>query len=80
MRAYGEACISLYHCQTSILMSVYEFKNMHFPRAWISTGRAVRLSQMLGLHRLDGAGLEVKTCCAPPVDWTEKEERKRTFW
>lgn len=53
---------------------------MHFPRAWLSTGRAVRLSQMLGLQRLDGAGLEVKTCCAPPVDWTEKEERKRTFW
>lgn len=80
MRGYGENVMSVWHCQTSILLSIYEFKNMHFPRAWLSTGRAVRLSQMLGLHRLDGAGLEVKQCVAPPNDWTEKEERVRTFW
>lgn len=33
-----------------------------------------------GLHRLDGQGLDVKQCLAPPKDWTEREERRRTFW
>lgn len=33
-----------------------------------------------GLHRLDGTGLDVKQCLAPPKDWTEREERRRTFW
>ncbi|KAK5063225.1 hypothetical protein LTR16_010266, partial [Cryomyces antarcticus] len=44
------------------------------------TGRAVRLAQMMGLHRLDGVGLDVKQCLPPPRDWTEREERRRTFW
>lgn len=34
----------------------------------------------IGLHRLDGSGLDVKQCLPPPRDWTEKEERRRTFW
>lgn len=34
----------------------------------------------IGLHRLDGAGLDVKQCLPPPKDWTEREERRRTFW
>jgi hypothetical protein len=32
------------------------------------------------LHRLDGEGLDVKQCLPPPRDWTEREERRRTFW
>ncbi|KAL2756152.1 hypothetical protein ACRALDRAFT_1034169 [Sodiomyces alcalophilus JCM 7366] len=35
---------------------------------------------MIGLHRLDGAGLDVKQSLPPPRDWTEREERRRTFW
>ena len=38
------------------------------------------LTFRIGLHRLDGSGLEVKQCIPPPRDWTEKEERRRTFW
>jgi hypothetical protein len=34
----------------------------------------------MGLHRLDGAGLDVKQCLPPARDWTEREERRRTFW
>lgn len=34
----------------------------------------------MGLHRLDGVGLDVKQCLPPPRDWTEREERRRTFW
>lgn len=80
MRAFGEGIISVAHTQTWVLLSSYEFKMMYFPRAWMSTGRAVRSAQMLGLHRLDGDGLEVKQCLPIHKDWTDLEERRRTFW
>ncbi|KAI1503217.1 fungal-specific transcription factor domain-containing protein [Biscogniauxia marginata] len=80
IKGYGEHLISVAHCQTHILLASYEFKMMYFPRAWMSTGSAVRLAQMMGMHRLDGTGLDVKQCLPPPRDWTEKEERRRTFW
>ncbi|KOS20816.1 putative transcriptional regulatory protein [Escovopsis weberi] len=80
MKGYGEHMISVAHCQTHILLTIYEMKMMYFPRAWINTGSAVRLAQMMGLHRLDGVGLEVKQCLPPAKDWTEREERRRTFW
>ncbi|KAF2856322.1 C6 transcription factor-like protein Prf [Plenodomus tracheiphilus IPT5] len=80
MKGHGESTITLSHCQTWVLTCTYEFKQMYFPRAWLSAGRAVRLAQMMQLHRLDGAGLDVKQCLFPPKDWTEREERRRTFW
>ncbi|KAL2810462.1 fungal-specific transcription factor domain-containing protein [Aspergillus granulosus] len=80
MKGLGEHCLTLWHCQAWLLISCYEYKMMFFPRAWISTGVSARLAIMLGLHRLDGEGLEVKQCLAPPRDWVEKEERRRVFW
>ncbi|KAI0025467.1 fungal-specific transcription factor [Xylariomycetidae sp. FL0641] len=80
VRGYGEHMISVAHCQTHVLLASYEFKMMYFPRAWMNSGSAVRLCQMIGLHRLDGNGLDVKQCLPPPRDWTEREERRRTFW
>ncbi|KAK5134967.1 hypothetical protein LTR08_005919 [Meristemomyces frigidus] len=80
MKGHGEGMITLAHCQTWALLCNYEFKLMMFPRAWMSSGRASRMVQMMGLHRLAGSGLEVKQCLPPPRDWTEMEERRRTFW
>ncbi|OHE90981.1 fungal specific transcription factor [Colletotrichum orchidophilum] len=80
IKGYGEHMISVAHAQTHVLLASYEFKMMYFPRAWMSTGSAIRLCQMIGLHRLDGAGLDVKQCLPQPRDWTEREERRRTFW
>lgn len=80
MKGHGEAIISVACAQAWLLVTTYEFKLMYFPRAWMSTGRAVRLSQMMGLHRLDGTALEVKQCLPAPRDWIELEERRRTFW
>ncbi|KAK8019894.1 hypothetical protein PG990_005032 [Apiospora arundinis] len=80
IKGYGEHMISVAHAQTHILLASYEFKMMYFPRAWMNTGSAARLCQMIGLHRLDGSGLDVKQCLPPPRDWTEREERRRTFW
>lgn len=80
LKGHGEHMISIAHAQTHALLASFEFKMMYFPRAWMSTGSAIRLCQMMGLHRLDGAGLDVKQCLPPPRDWTEREERRRTFW
>jgi hypothetical protein len=80
MKGLGENIISVAHCQAWNLIAMYEFKMMYFPRAWMSSGKGSRLAQMLGLHRLDGTGMDVKQCLPPPRDWTEKEERRRTFW
>lgn len=80
MKGHGEAFISVHHCQTWILIATHEFKTMCFPRAWMSCGKATRLSQLMGLHRQDRVGLDVKQTLAPPKDWIEREERRRTFW
>lgn len=45
----------------------------------MSIARAIRLAQILGLHRLDGknaAGLTLPLA----LDFTEEEERRQTFW
>jgi len=80
LKGHGEYIITVCTPQTWVMIATYEFKLMFFPRAWMSTGRAVRLAQMMGLHRIDGQGLDVKQCLQPPKDWTEREERRRTFW
>ena len=54
---------------------------MHFHRSWMSTGRAVRLVQMMGLHCMDGKDSDLWPLPLPKTkDWTAKEERRRTFW
>ena len=80
MKGLGEAFVSVAHSQCWTLIATYEFKMMFFPRAWASVGRTIRLAQMMGLHRLDGTGLDVKQVLPPPKDWTDREERRRTFW
>ena len=80
MKSQGEAFVSLAHAQTWVLVCADEFKMMYFPRAWMSVGRAARLVTMMGLNRVDGAGLDVKQALPPAKDSTELEERRRTFW
>ena len=80
MRSHGENMITLGHCQAWTLIGAYEFKLMYFPRAWMSIGRASRLALMMGLHRQDRVGLDVKQTLPPPRDWIDREERRRTFW
>lgn len=80
MKGLGEQMVSLAHAQSWVLIATYEFQMMFFPRAWASVGRASRLALMMSLNRLDGEGLDVKQVLPPPRDWTEREERRRTFW
>lgn len=72
--------VNLRHAQTWILIGTYEYKMLMFPKSWLSIGKAVRLCQMLALHRLDGRGLGHRQALQAPSDVTEKEERRRTFW
>jgi len=46
LKGHGEHMISVAHAQAHVLLSSYEFKMMYFPRAWMSTGAAVRMVQM----------------------------------
>ncbi|KAK5074346.1 hypothetical protein LTR64_006509 [Lithohypha guttulata] len=80
MKGHGEHFITVFHAQAWTLISTYEFKTMYFPRAWMSCGRGARIAQLMGLHRQDRIGLDVKQTMAPPKDWIEREERRRTFW
>ncbi|KAG9501827.1 hypothetical protein J7337_007521 [Fusarium musae] len=71
--------ISLSHCQAWVLISHFEAQHLWFSRASMSIARAIRLAQILGLHRLDGknaAGLTLPIA----LDFTEEEERRKTFW
>ena len=80
MKSQGEHMVTLGHVQCWNLVAIYEYKQMLFPRAWQSVGRASRLALMMGFNRLDGMTLDVKQCIPPPRDWTEREERRRAFW
>lgn len=72
--------MTIQFAQTWGLIANYEAKKTYFTRAWMSTGRMTRLAQMLGLHRLDGEGRDMKRILPPAKDWVELEERRRTFW
>lgn len=53
-----------------------------FARAFLSLGRSIRFAQMLNLHQLDQGRYHESLFChlPPPRDWTELEERRRTWW
>ncbi|XXH04793.1 homeodomain super [Hypoxylon texense] len=80
MKGYGEHFITVGHAQAWCIIATYEAKSMMFTRAAMSCSRGVRLVQMMGLHRLDGAGEEISPTLLPPHDWAELEERRRVFW
>jgi hypothetical protein len=79
-RAGRHKFINVRHAQAWLLIAIYEFKMMHFPTAWLTTGRATRLVQMLSLTTLDGPARDAKQTLPPSVSFGEKEERRRTFW
>jgi len=73
--------VSLEQAQTWVLIATYEFRRMHFHRSWLSTGRAVRVAQMMGLHCMDQRDVGSQPPLLPKAkDWTASEERRRTFW
>ncbi|KAF4987102.1 hypothetical protein FDECE_15585 [Fusarium decemcellulare] len=71
--------ISLAHVQAWVLVSHFEAHHLWFSRASMSIARAIRLGQILGLHRLDGTNVAGLTL-PPATDFGEEEERRKTFW
>lgn len=73
--------IGVTHVQTWILISSLESRNIHVHRLWMSTGRAVRMAQLMGLFRIDKGDEDHNfDHLAEPKDWVEREECRRTFW
>ncbi|RBA18252.1 binuclear zinc transcription factor [Fusarium proliferatum] len=84
-RAYAAAdeikdITTLAHAQTWCLLCYFEAHYLLFPRSSISISRAIRIAQMLGLHRVDADNLESIYLILPPQSWLEAEERRRTWW
>ena len=78
--------MSIEALQASLLIALFELKCMFFARAWVSLGRAIRLAQMLRLHKMDQEDdlTVLGNLGGPPdilpADWSEMEEKRRAFW
>src|SRR5688572_12149483 len=71
--------MTLGHAQCWLLLSQFEARRLWFTRASMSLSRSARLAQMLGLHNVEAPDMPA-TALAPPRNWSEKEERRRTMW
>ncbi|KAL2064068.1 hypothetical protein VTL71DRAFT_4562 [Oculimacula yallundae] len=74
---------SLALAQSWILISFYEMLQGFFHRAWMSSSKAVRLVQMMRLHRIDAATQitnPTQILIESGKDLIEIELRRRVFW
>jgi hypothetical protein len=76
---------SLNLLQTYTLLTFYEFRRKSFARAWMNSGRAFRLAEMMRLHQMDRsneveASSKHATQLQDKFSLTEARERRRTFW
>lgn len=62
--------------QAQLLLSMYELKHIDFRQGWITAGCAFRLIQFGWFQDLI-SGLNTFPAS---MDWTELEEKRRTFW
>lgn len=62
--------------QAQLLLSMYELKHIDFRQGWITAGCAFRLIQFGWFQDLI-SGLNPFSAS---MDWTELEEKRRTFW
>ncbi|KAL2274491.1 hypothetical protein FJTKL_03162 [Diaporthe vaccinii] len=62
--------------QAQLLLSMYELKHIDFRQGWITAGCAFRLIQFGWFQDLI-SGLNTYPAS---MDWTELEEKRRTFW
>lgn len=77
------ACLNMF--QALLLIVRYEIEKNHLPRAWITLGRAIRLSRLIGLHEIDyntskGNTHALRLALSPSEDFAVLEERRRSFW
>lgn len=53
---------------------------MRYQSAWMSIGRACRLIQILGLHKIDCPDNTAKLSAISDINSIKVEEERRTFW
>jgi hypothetical protein len=82
LKGFGEQFITVQHAQAWVLVTTDEARCLLFTRSGMGAARAMRLCEMLGLHRIDGerAPGDVPDVLPPAGSWIELEERRRTFW
>ena len=66
--------------QSWVLVALYEAMCMKYKSAWMSIGRACRLTQIMGLHKIDCPENVAKATEAGKTNGVRIEEERRTFW
>ncbi|KAL2201934.1 hypothetical protein CC79DRAFT_1315584 [Sarocladium strictum] len=82
LKPSGQTFATVGHVQSWLLISAYEC-HVHaiFTRASTSLCRALRIAQILNLHRLDSQNPDILLSSLPqPRNFMEAEERRRTWW
>ncbi|KAI1132337.1 hypothetical protein F5Y10DRAFT_261322 [Nemania abortiva] len=80
----GAANLNLF--QALLFIIRFEITDRRLTRAWMTLGRAVRLSKLLGLHRMDSdaneysPGPDLHLSLPATKDVLLLEERRRSFW
>ncbi|KAI0403609.1 hypothetical protein F4802DRAFT_288247 [Xylaria palmicola] len=80
----GAANFNLF--QALLFIIRFEITDRRLTRAWMTMGRAVRLSKLLGLHRMDSdtseysPGPDLHLSLPATQDFLLLEERRRSFW
>lgn len=62
--------------QAQLLLSMYEFKHINFRQGWNTAGYAFRSIQLGWLQDI----ISGMNLLPDSMDWTELEEKRRTFW
>ncbi|TVY81163.1 Depudecin biosynthesis cluster-specific transcription activator, partial [Lachnellula suecica] len=62
--------------QANLLVMWYEYGHSIYPAAWMTAGWCVRYGNLLGINN-HAQALQI---LGRPDTWTEKEERRRTWW
>ncbi|EED18137.1 conserved hypothetical protein [Talaromyces stipitatus ATCC 10500] len=84
----GVRFLSIHALQAMLLITYHEFKKQDFSRGWMSLGRALRLTRLMGLHEMDMEASPNNSTTDPALQLplqkattlAEIEERRRTFW
>ncbi|KAI1470568.1 uncharacterized protein F4812DRAFT_456577 [Daldinia caldariorum] len=94
-RSYAEQCereaseggtASLNLFQALVFIIRFEIMDHKLTRAWLTLGRAVRMSKLMGLHQMDqnvkrdDSSLDMGLYLPPTDDPMLMEERRRSFW
>ncbi|KAI2617409.1 fungal-specific transcription factor domain-containing protein [Hypoxylon sp. NC1633] len=80
---HGANLLDINTLQAYVLLSVYEFSQPNFARAWITLGRAIQLAKIMCLDRNMPASATDSDLFFPltsVLDPVLVEERRRTFW